>query len=73
MKYTIEIDVRDGENGNAPPQRINISLKSSCVVEAVTEYAAECAYRAAGCFGHVDPVVTWWVYRDGELVQTSRL
>jgi len=73
MNYRVEISVRDGENGNAPEQRITITLDSTCPLDAVEEYASECAYRAAGCFGHVDPLVTWWVYRDGVLVKTSRL
>jgi hypothetical protein len=73
MKYNIEITVRDGENGNAPEQRIMISLDSKCPAEAIAEYAAECAAHAAGCFGHVDPVVSWWIYCDGVLIESSRL
>jgi len=73
MKYVIEIDVRDGENGNAPEQIISIALESDCPLDAVEEYAKECAYHAAGLFGHVDPLVTWWIYCDNVLVQTSRL
>jgi len=73
MKYNIEVSVRDGENGNAPEQRISFALYSRAPLEAIAEYARECAYRAAGLFGHVDPVVMWRVYCDGALVHTSRL
>jgi hypothetical protein len=73
MRYKIEISVRDGENGNAPEQRISFALYSMSPLEAIAEYARECAYRAAGCFGHVDPLVTWWIYCDDVIVQTCRL
>jgi hypothetical protein len=73
MRCAIEISVRDGENGNAPEQRITITLNRACPLDAVEEYASECAYRAAGLFGHVDPLVTWRVYCDGALVESCRL
>jgi len=73
MRYAIEISVRDGENGNRPEQRISFALYSLSPPDAIAEYAAECAYQAAGCFGHVDPVVTWWLYRDGALLQSGGL
>jgi hypothetical protein len=73
MRYTVEISIRDGENGNTPEQCITFLLYSDCTPEAIAEYAAECAYHAAGSFGHIDPVVTWWIYADGVLIQSSKL